>query len=292
MRGHNHMGREAVRDTQGRGVNAMANPWQIMTKQDGQAMDDRKEKGPVRFQVALKRELIWRLIRPHLPRDRSVAILDLGGGTGVWAIRLAQEGRRVLLTDISPGLLARAREKVEAAGLGLLVQIEEADICDLSRFPERAFPLVLALGDPLSYCDDAGKALREVRRITNPGGFLIGEVENRYRAALSRRRAATWADAKRILSEGIAHWPEPENPASIREFSPSEIEALLKESGWNLECLYPSDLLASLVAEPILQEALGSPEHFAEALAVEERLRADPALLGSGMEIQFVAAKP
>ena len=270
----------------------MTNPWQIMTAQDGQAMDDRKENGPARFQVALKRELIWRSIRPRLPKDRSVAILDLGGGTGVWAIRLAQEGPRVLLTDISQGLLARAREKVEAAGLGLLVQIEEADICDLSRHPEASFPLVLALGDPLSYCDDAAKALREVRRVTAPASILIGEVESRYRAALSRRRAATWGDAKRILGQGIASWPEPENPAAIREFSPSELEALLKESGWQPEHLYPSDLLASLVAEPILQEALRSPAHFAQALALEEFLRADAALLGSGMEIQFVAVKP
>jgi ubiquinone/menaquinone biosynthesis C-methylase UbiE len=270
----------------------MTNPWQIMTQQDGQAMDDRKEKGPVRFQVALKRELIWRSIRPHLPKDRSVAVLDLGGGTGVWAIRLAQEGHRVLLTDISPGLLTRAREKIAAADLAHLVQIEEADICDLSRYAEAAFPLVLALGDPLSYCDDSAKALREVRRVTASGGVLVGEVENRYRTALSRRRAATWADAKRIIGQGIAHWPEPENPAAIREFSPSELEALLKKSGWQPEHLYPSDLLASLVAEPILQEALRSPEHFVQASALEECLRAEAALLGSGMEIQFVAVKP
>jgi hypothetical protein len=44
--------------------------------------------------------------------------------------------------------------------------------------------------------------------------------------------------------------------------------------------------------EPILQDALCSPEHFAEALTIEERVRADPALLGSGMEVQFVACKP
>lgn len=270
----------------------MTNPWQTMTRHDGQAMDERKEKGPVRFQVALNRELIWRLIKPHLPKVRSVPVLDLGGGTGVWAIRLAQQGYRVLLTDISPGLLARAQEKVQAAGLAHLVQIEEADICDLSRYPETSFPLVLALGDPVSYCDDAGKGLREIGRVTASGSVLIGDVESRYRTALTKRRAATWEDAKRILNEGVAHWPEPENPAPIREFSPSEIEALLKESGWQLEHLYPSDLLASLVAESVLQDALRSPEHFAEALTLEERLRTEPALLGSGIEIQFAVVKP
>jgi hypothetical protein len=32
----------------------MTNPWQGMTLEDGRAMDDRNEKGPARFQVALK----------------------------------------------------------------------------------------------------------------------------------------------------------------------------------------------------------------------------------------------
>ena len=104
-------------------------------------------------------------------------------------------------------------------------------------------------------------------------------MENRYHATLTRRRAASWADAKRILEEGIAHWPDAENPASIRELSRSEVELLLRESGWQPAHLYPSDLLASLVAEPLLQDALRSPEHFAEALALEERLRDDAGLL-------------
>lgn len=270
----------------------MTNPWQAMTQQDGRTMDDRKDKGQVRLQVALKRELIWRMIRPHLPKDRRTQILDLGGGTGVWTLRLAREGYRVLLTDISPGLLAQAREKVAEAGIMRLVDFAEVDICDLSRYAESSFPLVLALGDPLSYCDDAAKALLEIRRITQSGGILVADGENRYRAALSARRAADWTDAKRVLEQGIARWPEPQNSAMVREFSPSELERMLKETGWQVDRLYPSDLLAALMAEPILQEGLRSQEGFAEALLLEERLRADPALLALGDEIQFVAVKP
>jgi ubiquinone/menaquinone biosynthesis C-methylase UbiE len=173
--------------------------------------------------VALERELLWALIEPHLPSDPSTPVLDLGGGTGVWAIRLAEAGYQVILADISPGLLDCAREKVERAGLCHLVCIEEADICDLTRFSAASCPLILALGDPLSYCSNAAKALAEIRRVAAPEGVLIGDVENRYRGALSKRRATTWADAERILRDGVARWPDPANRAPIRQFAPAEL---------------------------------------------------------------------
>jgi SAM-dependent methyltransferase len=269
----------------------MPNPWKDMTCADGLAMDERKERGPVARQVALKRELLWRMIEPRLPNDHATPILDLGGGTGVWAIRIAQAGHPVILTDISPGLLTRAREKVAAAGLAHLVRVEEADVCDLARYPTGAFPLVLALGDPLSYCADAARALREIHRVTAPNGVLIGDVECRYRAALSTRRATTWDDAKRILAEGTAHWPEPSNPAPIREFAPAELRETLEDSGWRVEGTWPSDLLESVVSEGILREALQSDSGFRDALALEACLRDVPSLMGSGSELQFVAAR-
>ncbi|MBT3269742.1 class I SAM-dependent methyltransferase [Candidatus Poribacteria bacterium] len=78
---------------------------------------------------------LWRLIEHLLPPpDRGTPILDLGGGTGVWAIRLAEAGHRVTMVDIAPGYLARAREKIAAAGLTELAAVEAGDICDLSRY--------------------------------------------------------------------------------------------------------------------------------------------------------------
>jgi hypothetical protein len=63
----------------------MTNPWRIMTRQDGQVMEDRKEKEPAPSQVALNGELIRPLIRPHLPKNGSTPVLDLGGRHVVYA---------------------------------------------------------------------------------------------------------------------------------------------------------------------------------------------------------------
>ena len=268
------------------------NLWVTETLEEARAYDARKESGPFRFSVALKRALLWRLIEPRLPPpDRETPILDLGGGTGVWAIRLAEAGHRVTMLDIAPGYLARAREKIAAADLTGLIAAEQGDICDLSRYAPDAYPVVLALGDPLSYCHDAERALGEILRVTRPGGVLIADVENRYAALRDGRRAESWQDASQVLTQGVARWQGEDDFAPIRAFTPSEIRGVVEGSGWRCESAYPADVLASIVERDMFEDAV-SERPMDELVALEERLREDASLLGCGTEIQFVARNP
>ena len=262
-----------------------------MTLEDARAYDARKENGPYSKDVALKRAILWNVIKRYLPQDQSLPILDLGGGTGVWAISVAQEGYDVLLTDASPGFLARAEEKIDALGLAHKVTILQVDMDDLSRFEDNAFPLALALGDPLSYCRDAERALREIRRITKPGGVLIADVENRY-GGIDERRAGNWHDVRQVLIEGIASWPGLDSQATIRLFAPSEAENLARSTGWEVLSIYPSDLLSALLDRCVTDRDRLKEVDLATLVAIEEHLREDQHLLGCGREIQFVLANP
>lgn len=259
--------------------------WQDMSLEDARAYDERKESGSFRHHVQVKRRILWDLISEYLPDDRSAPILDLGGGTGVWAIPLAQAGYQVRLTDISSGFLARAREKVDQLNLGSRITVEKADICDLNRYEDDSFPLILALGDPLSYCDDISKALHGIRRLLRQGGTLIGDVENAY-GGIDRRRAASWEDIRRILHEGIAFWPG--GTTAVKMLTPTRLRSLIESSGLKLKAMYPADIIGSLVEEELLHSTEGDIEQWVE---LEKRLRDDPSLLGCGREIQFVAGK-
>ncbi len=263
----------------------MTNPWKTMTCEEGRAMDKRKDP---KLSVMVKRAVFWNIIKRFLPRDLSQAVLDLGGGTGVWAIPIAKAGHRVILADISPGLLACAEEKIKAEGLGHLVTLKEMDMGDLSSFADSSFPLVLALGDPLSYCAAAGPALTEIRRVTAKGGILIGDVENRYESAKSPRRVSTWMEAKMALLEGKACWPEEKDDPCIRLFTPPEIRRLLEAAGWSVLEMYPSDLVAAFLTDAMFAEVCSQPSGMEEVVSMEEELRKDGSILGAGMEIQFV----
>ena len=154
--------------------------------------------------------------------------------------------------------------------------------------------MVLALGDPLSYCSDPRKTFQEIRRVTKKDGFLIGDVENRY-GWIYRRRAQTWNDVKRILKEGIAYWPGSDGKSPIKMFSPSELMDVAESTGWEMVGMYPADLIVSLVDKDLITSILANEEmsdnEINQWIALEEELRLNKHLLGCGKEIQFVLRK-
>jgi len=117
---------------------------------------------------------------------------------------------------------------------------------------------------------------------------LIGDVENRYKI-FDGRRASSWKEAKRILENGTAFWPDRKNHAPIHQFTPSELEDLLEAGGFKPVKMYPSNLVWSLISSELIQHEIRSKKVLKEMTALEEKLRGDKNLLGCGYEIQFVA---
>lgn len=73
--------------------------------------------------------------------------------------------------DLSEGMLAVMREKVQKAGLTEMISIEEGDGENL-RFPDNTFDRVtIAFG--IRNFEDRPKGLREMLRVLKPGGRLV-----------------------------------------------------------------------------------------------------------------------
>ena len=124
--------------------------------------------------------ITWHNIKRYLPQLNGRKILDIGGGTGVWALKLAKSGYDVTLADISQKMVDTAREKAEEAGYSEKITCVKADICDLSGFDMESFDMVFAQGDPLSCCDNPGKAVKECYRVLKEKGLFIASVDNRF----------------------------------------------------------------------------------------------------------------
>ncbi|MHA1664425.1 MAG: class I SAM-dependent methyltransferase [Candidatus Njordarchaeales archaeon] len=75
----------------------------------------------------------WYYIRKYLPK--SGVVLDAAGGTGRLAIPIAQRGLKVVLVDISEGMLRVAKEKVKKNNLEDRIIIKQGDIHYLD-FPD------------------------------------------------------------------------------------------------------------------------------------------------------------
>lgn len=95
------------------------------------------------------------------------AVLDIGCGTGVAAIAAAERAGpsgSVTAVDINPGMLAVARRKSDA------IDWIEASAEDLP-FADSRFDAVLSQF-ALMFLTDRTKALREMARVTKPGGCI------------------------------------------------------------------------------------------------------------------------
>ena len=102
------------------------------------------------------------------------AVLDVGCGVGVLLPALAAAvgpGGRVVGLDHSVGLLRRAQRRIDEAGLGSEVRLAHGDALRLP-FPDATFD-VAHMERVLMHLDEPDAAIRELRRVTRPGGRVL-----------------------------------------------------------------------------------------------------------------------
>lgn len=128
------------------------------------------------FEGAVENYADWELLKKYLPKNKNAKILDAAGGTGRITLPLAKMGYSVTLCDISPAMLAVAKQKMLREGVIDKVKILECDIRKL-YFADESFDFVLCW-------DGALEARKELIRVTKKGGRISIFLVNRCRGAI------------------------------------------------------------------------------------------------------------
>ena len=228
-------------------------------------------------------KITWHYIEPFLPKEGLV--LDAGGGTGKWAIPIAEKALKVTIYDISKEMLDVALRRVRERKLEEFVQVKVGDICNID-FPDNHFDFVLAEGDPISYCSNPDRAVAELSRVLKPDCFISAGVDSLFpwiRRTLSANQDVDGAMG--ILREkrfyagffGFHCWA----------FTPQGLRALFEKHGLEVKNLVGKTVLYSREMEPLLRD----PEKVKKLLDIELMLCEEESIVGYGGHLHIVARK-
>lgn len=138
--------------------------------------------GRLRYRVA-EANLDRRLAETGLG-DGSLRVLDLGGGDGVEAVRLASRGHHVTVVDHAPAMLAAARRRARQAEVLDRLTTVQAEVTEVPReVVGTGFDVVLC-HNLVQYLPDPTPALTTATAAARPGGLLSVIALNRHSAVL------------------------------------------------------------------------------------------------------------
>ena len=217
------------------------------------AVPGMRGRGAERKRDGSRSSLVWDVLTEVIAARAAQAgrtaldIVDVGAGTGGFAVSMASLGHRVTVVDPSPDALAAARWRAVEAGVTLTeVQGEATDLPALVGEPgvgDGGADLVIC-HNVLEYVDSPSAALAAVARVLRPGGTVSVLAANTVAAVLQRALAGKYAEARAMLpgtgaagtgpsstGSSSAGPAAPAGTTSARRFTLPELTALIEGAG-------------------------------------------------------------
>lgn len=241
---------------------------------------------PLERRTAARTAVVWDALRGVLGTGSpEQQVLDIGGGTGGFAVRVASLGHRVVVVDPSPDALAILARRAAEDGVAERVTGVQGDLAGLADLvPPGDVDLVLCHG-VLGLVDDPAAALDTIARVLRPGGVLSLLVHQWHAAVLARAMAGHLVQARALL-QGEQVPEERDRMADRRadrtsdrgsdrverRFTVEEVTALLGGAGLTPTAVHGVRVFTDLVPSSLLDREPGAAVALLELeRAVAER---------------------
>lgn len=214
-----------------------------------------------------------------------VRVVDVGGGSGVWAVGMAIAGCTVTVVDTSPDALAALHGRAVRAGVADRVQGVQGDAQTLSEVvPAASADLVLAHG-LLEVVDDIAGVVVQLAEAVEPGGAVSVLVAGRHAAALAHAHAGRLAQARTVLTDPAGRWG-PGDPLQ-RRLDEAGLRGLLESAaGLSIEIVQGDGIFHGLLTSAVSEV---SPS---ELETLELLVASNPEFLVLAARLHVLARKP
>jgi 2-polyprenyl-3-methyl-5-hydroxy-6-metoxy-1,4-benzoquinol methylase len=239
---------------------------------------------PLERRTAARTAVVWDAVRALLVDKGEQQVLDIGGGTGGFAVRVAAQGNRITVIDPSPDALAALARRADEEGVADRVSGLQGDLGNLRELaPEGGVDLVLCHG-VLGLVDDPAAALDTIASVLRPGGALSLLVNQRHAAVLARAMAGHFTQALRLL-EGE---PAEHHRTGEHRFTTEEVTDLLAGAGFTIRSNHGIRVFTDLVPSSLLDLEPGAS---AALLELERAVAERPEYLSLASQLHVVATR-
>lgn len=169
------------------------------------------------------------LLDERVPKAESgrLSVVDLGGGTGGFAVPLAALGHDVTVVDESPDALATLARR--AAEHDVTVRAVQGDAGELHASVAAAVDLVLC-HNVLEFVEDPAVTLAAVAEVLRPAGAVSVLAPNRTAAVVHRALGGRFAEARQVIDGDRGSWGE--GDPMPRRFTLDQLNDLLVSAGF------------------------------------------------------------
>ncbi|GLF94173.1 methyltransferase [Streptomyces yaizuensis] len=212
--------------------------------------------------ASLRTSVVWEVLRDALDRraeatgGETLDILDTGGGSGSFAVPVAQLGHRVTVVDPSPNALFALERRAAEASVADRVRGVQGDVHGLFDVVERdGFDAVLCHG-VLEYVDDPAEGLRNVVAALRPTGVLSLLAAGLGGAVLARALAGHFTEARQALADPAGRWGDAD-PVP-RRFTAEQLTGLASDAGVDVGAVHGVRVFADLVPGALVDTEPGA----------------------------------
>jgi S-adenosylmethionine-dependent methyltransferase len=212
---------------------------------------------------------VWQALGVELERRAAgpLRVVDVGGGTGGFAVPLAEHGHHVTVVDASPNALAALRQRAAERGVAERVTAVQGDADRLLDVVATDAADLVLCHSVLELVDDPAVALGAVAAALRRGGAASVLVANRVAAALTRALGGHFGASSAVLTDPAGRVG---GEGVLRRYDLDGIRRQVTGAGLTVERVHGVRVVSDLVPGGLV-DAEGVDELVAWELAVASR---------------------
>lgn len=227
--------------------------------------------------ASVRTAVVWETCRARLGQLPAQTVVDIGGGTGGFAVRVAELGHQVTVIEPNPDALAALARRAAEHGVADRVVGQQGDLASLGTLVEAGSADLVLCHEVLGLVDDPQGALAAIRDILRPGGSLSLLVNQRHAAVLARAMAGQFVQARGVLDGDVG--PD-------RRFVADELSSLVSASGFSVTDLQGVRVFSDLVPSTLLDLEPGA---VAGLLDLERSVASRPEYFAFAAQLHLLA---